>query len=69
MTFYYDTTAPTFNWIVDNKTQAQSKEVRLETSEEIQLPDEGWSLKGEENGVFVYVKTFYANWKDKKLLP
>ena len=65
VTFYYDTTAPTFNWIVDNKTQAQSKEVRLETSEEIQLPDEGWSLKGEENGVFVYVKTFYANWKDK----
>jgi hypothetical protein len=33
VTFYYDTTAPTFNWIVDNKTQAQSKEVRLETSE------------------------------------
>lgn len=50
---------------VDNNTQAQSKEVRLETSEEIQLPDEGWSLKGEENGVFVYGKTFYANWKDK----
>ena len=65
ITFYYDTTAPTFNWIVDNNTQAQSKEVRLETSEEIQLPDEGWSLKGEENGVFVYVKTFTANWKDK----
>ncbi len=43
VTFYYDTTAPTFNWIVDNKTQAQSKEVRLETSEEIQLPDEGWT--------------------------
>lgn len=65
ITFGYDKTAPTFKWIVDNKTQAQSKEVRLETSEEIQLPDEGWSLKGEENGVFVYVKTFYANWKDK----
>ena len=65
ITFYYDTTAPAFNWIVDNNTQAQSKEVRLETSEEIQLPDEGWSLKGEENGVFVYVKTFTANWKDK----
>ena len=58
ITFGYDKTAPTFKWIVDNKTQAQSKEVRLETSEEIQLPDEGWSLKGEENGVFVYVKTF-----------
>lgn len=65
ITFGYDKTAPTFKWIVDNNTQAQSKEVRLETSEEIQLPDEGWSLKGEENGVFVYVKTFYANWKDK----
>ena len=65
ITFGYDKTAPTFKWIVDNKTQAQSKEVRLETSEEIQLPDEEWSLKGEENGVFVYVKTFYANWKDK----
>ena len=65
ITFYYDTTAPAFNWIVDNDTQAQSKEVRLETSEEIQLPDEGWSLKGEANGVFVYVKTFTANWKDK----
>lgn len=65
ITFGYDKTAPTFKWIVDNNTQAQSKEVRLETSEEIQLPDEGWSLKGEENGVFVYGKTFYANWKDK----
>ena len=65
ITFGYDKTAPMFKWIVDNNTQAQSKEVRLETSEEIQLPDEGWSLKGEENGVFVYVKTFYANWKDK----
>ena len=65
ITFGYDKTAPTFKWIVDNDTQAQSKEVRLETSEEIQLPGEGWSLKGEENGVFVYVKTFYANWKDK----
>ncbi len=39
ITFGYDKTAPTFKWIVDNKTQAQSKEVRLETSEEIQLPD------------------------------
>lgn len=29
----YDKTAPTFKWIVDNNTQAQSKEVRLETSE------------------------------------
>ena len=51
ITFGYDKTAPTFKWIVDNNTQAQSKEVRLETSEEIQLPGEGWSLKGEENGV------------------
>lgn len=39
ITFGYDKTAPTFKWIVDNNTQAQSKEVRLETSEEIQLPD------------------------------
>ena len=66
ITFGYDKTAPTFKWIVDNNTQAQSKEVRLETSEEIQLPDPEWKLQGEENGKFVYVKTFHANWKDKK---
>ena len=64
--FYYDTEKPEFEWIVDNNTQAQSKEVRLETSEEIQLPDPEWKLQGEENGKFVYVKTFHANWKDKK---
>ena len=65
MTFHYDTVAPTFQWIVDNSKLEQSKEVRLETSEEIQLPGEGWSLKGQENGTYVYVKTFTANWKDK----
>ena len=64
--FHYDTEKPEFKWIVDNNTQAQSKEVRLETSEEIQLPDSEWKLQGEENGTFVYVKTFHANWKDKK---
>ena len=64
--FHYDTEKPEFKWIVDNNTQAQSKEVRLETSEEIQLPDPEWKLQGEENGTFVYVKTFHANWKDKK---
>ena len=64
--FHYDTEKPEFEWIVDNNTQAQSKEVRLETSEEIQLPDPEWKLQGEENGTFVYVKTFHANWKDKK---
>ena len=63
--FHYDTVAPTFQWIVDNSKLEQSKEVRLETSEEIQLPGEGWSLKGQENGTYVYVKTFTANWKDK----
>lgn len=65
VTFHYDTVAPTFQWIVDNSKLEQSKEVRLETSEEIQLPGEGWSLKGQENGTYVYVKTFTANWKDK----
>ena len=60
-----DKQAPTFQWIVDNSKLEQSKEVRLETSEEIQLPGEGWSLKGQENGTYVYVKTFTANWKDK----
>lgn len=65
VTFHYDTVAPTFQWIVDNSRLEQSKEVRLETSEEIQLPGEGWSLKGQENGTYVYVKTFTANWKDK----
>ena len=64
--FYYDTQKPEFEWIVDNNIQAQFKEVRLETSEEIQLPDPEWKLQGEENGKFVYVKTFHANWKDKK---
>ena len=63
--FHYDTVAPTFQWIVDNSKLEQSKEVRLETSEEIQLPGEGWSLKGQENGTYVYVKNFTANWKDK----
>ena len=64
--FHYDTEKPEFKWIVDHNTQAQFKEVRLETSEEIQLPDPEWKLQGEENGTFVYVKTFHANWKDKK---
>ena len=42
---HHDFRANSFRNIVDNNTQAQSKEVRLETSEEIQLPDEGCHLR------------------------
>lgn len=62
---YYDTTAPTFEFVVDNSQLEASKTAQLVVSEEIIVPDEGWVLISSEEGRAVYEKTFTANWKDK----